>query len=135
MLLAGLLQIGLGFARAGFAGDYIPKSVIKGMLAAIGLVIILKRIPHALGYEGDNFADESFGQATEGNTLTDLLTAFAQPSAGAVLISVVAFAIMLWERPAMKRQSWPACCPHRSFASSWARCSTRPSARSRPHWN
>ena len=48
VILAGLLQIGLGFLRAGSFSNYFPTSVIEGMLAAIGIIIILKQIPHAL---------------------------------------------------------------------------------------
>lgn len=112
VLLSGLLQLGLGFARAGVIGDYIPNSVIKGMLAAIGIVIILKQIPHALGNDSDFLGDEAFRQAGQTNTLTELIATVLSPSPGAILISVVALALMIgWERPAMKKRAWTAVLP------------------------
>jgi MFS superfamily sulfate permease-like transporter len=107
VLLSGVLQLVLGYARAGVIGDYIPNSVIKGMLAAIGVVIILKQIPHALGNDRDFLGDEAFQQPGETNTLTELLASMASPSSGALVISAVALALMLlWERPAFKRMAW-----------------------------
>jgi MFS superfamily sulfate permease-like transporter len=112
VLLSGLIQLALGYARAGGIGDFIPNSVIKGMLAAIGIVIILKQIPHALGYERDYLGDESFQQPGQANTFTDLLEAFLSPTAGAIAISLVALVLMLlWERPFMKRQAWTLLVP------------------------
>ena len=58
VVIAGLLQIALGALRAGIIGDFVPNSVIRGMLAAIGVVIILKQIPHALGWDAELWADE-----------------------------------------------------------------------------
>ena len=112
VLLSGLLQFGIGAARAGIIGDYIPNSVIKGMLAAIGIVIILKQIPHAVGFDRDFLGDEAFSQAGQSNTFTDLIGAFFAPSPGAIVISLVALALMIgWERPFMKRMSWTAVLP------------------------
>jgi len=112
VLLAGLLQFALGAARAGIIGDYIPNSVIKGMLAAIGIVIILKQIPHALGNDRDFLGDEAFSQAGQANTFTELLAALVAPSPGAMLVSALALALMIgWERPFMKRMAWTAVLP------------------------
>ncbi|MBL8223824.1 MAG: SulP family inorganic anion transporter [Chromatiales bacterium] len=112
VLLSGLFQLALGFARAGGIGDFIPNSVIKGMLAAIGIVIILKQLPHALGYDRDFLGDESFSQPGQADTFTDLVSAFTSPTAGAIVISLVALVLMLlWERPFMKRQSWTLILP------------------------
>src|SRR5688572_24628793 len=62
VLLAGVFQVILGYIKAGILGDYIPSSVIKGMLAAIGLILILKQIPHLAGYEADFEGDQTFQQ-------------------------------------------------------------------------
>jgi MFS superfamily sulfate permease-like transporter len=62
----------LGVVRAGVVGDFIPNSVIKGMLAAIGLILILKQFPHLVGYDADFEGDESFLQSDSENTLTEL---------------------------------------------------------------
>ena len=55
--LSGLLQLGMGFLRAGVIGAFFPSAVIKGMLAAIGLILIMKQLPHAVGYDADAEAD------------------------------------------------------------------------------
>ncbi|MBX9608883.1 MAG: SulP family inorganic anion transporter [Gammaproteobacteria bacterium] len=112
VLLAGILQMGLGVVRAGVLGDYIPNCVIKGMLAAIGIIIILKQLPHALGYDRDFLGDEAFRKPGQDNTFTDLLMALQTPTAGPLLISVVALVLMLlWEHPVMKRQAWTKILP------------------------
>ena len=114
VVLAGLIQIGLGLVRAGVIGDYVPNSVIKGMLAAIGIVIILKQIPHALGDDRDFIGDESFlqGQTDHLNTLTEMIASFVLQNPGAVMISVVSLVVLiLWERPFVKRHAFAALVP------------------------
>jgi carbonic anhydrase len=102
--IAGILQIGLGYARAGIISNYFPTSVIKGMLAAIGLTLILKQIPHALGYDPDAEGEFEFIQADGENTFTEIFRAFEFYNPGAVVISLVSIAILLlWERPALKK--------------------------------
>jgi MFS superfamily sulfate permease-like transporter len=112
VLLSGLIQLGLGVARAGVIGDYIPNSVIKGMLAAIGIVIILKQIPYSLGFDADYIGDETFQQDGQSNTFTDLVGAVMAPAPAPSLISAVALALMVaWERPLFKRMGWTAVLP------------------------
>ncbi|MCW5558485.1 MAG: SulP family inorganic anion transporter [Verrucomicrobiae bacterium] len=112
VMLSGLLQLVFGLLRAGTIGDYIPNSVIKGMLAAIGIVIILKQIPHALGEDRDFLGDEAFEQADHNNTFTEMLSSFLAPSPGAVLITVISLAVLiLWERPALRQQAWTTWLP------------------------
>ena len=60
LVIVGWIQVGLGLAKAGVIGYYFPHSVIKGMLTAIGLILILKQIPHALGYDVDLMGDQAF---------------------------------------------------------------------------
>ena len=76
VVIAGVIQIVLGFLRMGIIGYYFPSSVITGMLAAIGLIIILKQIPHAVGYDKDFEGDLSFSQADGHNTFSELGYAF-----------------------------------------------------------
>ena len=112
VLLSGLIQFVFGILRAGMIGDYIPNGVIKGMLAAIGIVIFLKQIPHFLGYDADYLGDEAFNQPDQLNTFTSVIEAAAHPSTGAILISTVSLAILLlWERPFMKRMAWTSVIP------------------------
>ena len=104
--ISGLFQIVLGFARAGVIGNYVPNAVIKGMLAAIGVVILLKQIPHALGrdvnYEGD--FDFFFEIEAKSNTLLDIVKAVYTATPAAVIITIASLAVLLaWEKPAFQR--------------------------------
>ena len=62
VVLAGIFQVIFGMLKFGGIGDFVPVCVIKGMLAAIGIVIILKQIPHALGRDDDYIGDFEFLQ-------------------------------------------------------------------------
>jgi MFS superfamily sulfate permease-like transporter len=104
VVLSGVIQVILGAFKAGVIAYFFPNSVIKGMLAAIGLILILKQIPHALGYDADYEGDMSFVQPDHENTFTELYKAFLFRSTGAIIITAVSFAILLlFERPAIKR--------------------------------
>jgi MFS superfamily sulfate permease-like transporter len=103
-VLAGVLQIIAGLLKAGVVGYYFPSSVIKGMLAAIGLILIMKEIPHVLGYDKDFMGDEAFDQPDRHNTLTELWYAVRYSSTGAMVISAVSLGmLLLFERPFMQR--------------------------------
>lgn len=103
LVIAGLMQLGLGIAKAGVIGYYFPHGVIKGMLTAIGLILILKQIPHALGYDVDAMGDQTFLQADNHNTITEIWYAFKYFSPGAIPIVLIALAILIiFERPRVK---------------------------------
>lgn len=105
VLLGGVLQLIFGFLKAGAIGNYVPSPVIKGMLAAIGIILILKQIPHALGYDADYEGDESFEQSDGGNTFSTIWFALRtfRPAAG--IITVITVAIMvLWELKPLKKR-------------------------------
>ena len=103
VVLAGILQLILGYVKAGVIGDYIPNSVIKGMLAAIGLILILKQLPHLVGYDADFVGDENFAQGDTHNTFSEILSAFKSITPTAVLIGSVSLVILfLWERKFIK---------------------------------
>ncbi|UPT68416.1 MAG: SulP family inorganic anion transporter [Sphingobacteriales bacterium JAD_PAG50586_3] len=98
VVIAGVIQIILGNLRAGFLGDFVPSSVIKGMLAAIGLMLILKQLPHLVGYDADFMGDEEFFQPDKENTFTEILRSVNFISPGAMVIGVLAIAIqIIWE--------------------------------------
>lgn len=104
LVAAGLIQLLLGFTKAGVLGYYFPHSVIKGMLTAIGLILILKQIPHALGYDKDHIGDMAFLQLDDQNTFTEIYYAFIYNSPGAIPIALIALAILIiFERPEVKR--------------------------------
>ena len=104
VMLAGVIQILLGIAKAGIIGYYFPSSVIKGMLSGIGIIIILKQIPHAFGYDKDFEGDVFFIQSDGHNTLTELYYMLNNISSGAVIIAAISMAILiLWEQPPVKK--------------------------------
>jgi len=96
LLLAGIIQLILGFLGAGIIGNFIPSAVIKGMLAAIGIILIFKQLPHAVGYDIDFEGDESFIQLDHQNTFTELLNIFNRFTPTALLTSVVTFAVLFF---------------------------------------
>lgn len=99
VVIAGVLQLILGFAKAGTIGKYFPSSVIKGMLAAIGIILIMKQIPHALGYDADYNGDFQFIQSDSENSFTALITAVNKTNIGAAIISIVSLVILLtWDK-------------------------------------
>ena len=95
VVLAGCLQIILGFLKAGTIGNYFPSSVIKGMLAAIGVILIIKQIPHALGYDNDYEGDFQFFQPDSENSFSALFSAVNKLNMGAVIISVVSLLVLI----------------------------------------
>lgn len=104
VVFAGVIQLIAGFLKAGIIGHYFPSSVIKGMLAAIGITLILKEIPHALGYDKDFMGDEAFVQTDGQNTITELWNAVRYNSPGAIIITAFSLALLwLFDRPFMKR--------------------------------
>jgi len=104
VFFAGAIQMIAGFLKAGIIGYYFPSSVIKGMLTAIGITLILKEIPHVFGYDEDFMGDESFIQDDGHNTFSEIYYAVRYSSAGAIIISVVSFALLiLFDRPFMKK--------------------------------
>ncbi|HYH16719.1 MAG TPA: SulP family inorganic anion transporter [Flavisolibacter sp.] len=98
VFICGVLQLVLGFIKAGVIGDYVPNAVIKGMLAAIGLILILKQFPHLIGYDKNFIGDESFKQANNENTFTGIFNAFKAITPIAALIGIVGLVFhFLWE--------------------------------------
>ena len=104
VVLAGGIQIFLGFLNGGIIGYYFPSSVIKGMLAGIGITIFLKEIPHVLGYDKDLEGDMDFWQLDGENTLTEIINAFGNPDFGAASIGALGLLILiLWQQGFMQR--------------------------------
>ncbi len=104
IVLAGIVQLIAGYLKAGVIGYYFPSSVIKGMLAAIGITLILKEIPHALGYDEDFVGDEALSQMDGHNTFTELYYAFVYNNPGAIIICLASLAVLiLFDRPFMKK--------------------------------
>lgn len=104
VVLAGIIQLIMGFAKAGFIAYFFPSSVIKGMLTGIGILIILKQIPHALGYGKDTEGGLSLFQTEGGDTLLAVADAFDAFTPGAILITVISIVILiLWDAVLIKK--------------------------------
>ncbi len=106
VIIAGMIQMTLGILKAGSISSYFPTSVIEGMLAAIGIIIIMKEIPHAIGYdkahEGDFF---NFGSGTEAGYFSEITSAINYAHLGAIIVALVSFAILIAfnKVPALKK--------------------------------
>lgn len=97
VMLAGAIQIALAATRSGIAAEFVPSSVITGMLAAIGLILILKQVPHALGYDGGFEGSFEFVQSDGRNTFSAIVTAVRQHlSPGAISIALASLAFLFW---------------------------------------
>ncbi len=106
VVLAGALQVGIGVARGGSIAAYFPSSVIKGLLSAIGLILILKQIPHLFGHDADPLGQMSFIQPDEENTFSGLTQTLNHLHPGAALIGLASlFLLVAWERIAVLRSS------------------------------
>ncbi|WP_298141406.1 SulP family inorganic anion transporter [Flavobacterium sp.] len=99
VLIAGIIQLILGFLKAGTISNYFPNNVIEGMLAGIGVIIILKQIPHAFGYDPDFEGDESFFQPDGENTFSEIFHIFNHVQMGSIVIALISLAILiLWNK-------------------------------------
>ena len=105
VLIAGVVQLALGFLKAGTIANYLPSNVIEGMLAGIGVIIILKQLPHAVGFDRDAAGNFSFLDTSGGSTFAALAQAFDFVTPGAIAVAAVSILIMkVWEKvPALKR--------------------------------
>ncbi len=104
VVLAGAIQLLFGVLKLGIIAYYFPSSVIKGMLTGIGIIIILKQIPHFFGYDADPEGDFSFFQKDGENTFSELFNVFDNISPGATLVAIIGMAILiLWNTVLSKK--------------------------------
>lgn len=94
VLVAGVFQVIFGILRLGFLGEFVPSSVIKGMMAAIGFILIFKQLPHLIGFDKDYEGDESFFQEDGHNTFSELL--YSSTHSEAVFIGVICLLILIF---------------------------------------
>ena len=100
VVLGGVIQILFGVFKAGIIGYYFPSSVIKGMLTGIGIIIILKQIPHALGVDNEPEGELAFQQVDGENTFSEILLSLDNVAIGALIIFLISMIILLvWELP------------------------------------
>lgn len=96
--VAGVIQIVLGIMRAGFIAEFFPSSVIKGLLAAIGIILILKQLPHLVGHDSDPEGEMSFQQVDHENTFSEFAAMFSDFHPGATCIGLFSIGLLLfWE--------------------------------------
>lgn len=104
VVLGGALQLVLGLIRAGVIGYYVPSAVIKGMLAAIGLTLVLKQLPHAVGYDRDYEGDFAYVEADGQTTFSAIGEAFQHVQPGAVAVALAGLAVLaVWPRTPLAR--------------------------------
>ncbi|HEY5140960.1 MAG TPA: SulP family inorganic anion transporter, partial [Methylococcales bacterium] len=104
LVIAGVIQIVMGLVKAGVVAYYFPSSVINGMLSGIGVILFLKQIPHAMGYDRDYEGDTSFFQADNYSSISELVNMLEFTSPTAMMIALISLAILiLWEQPFMKK--------------------------------
>lgn len=97
VVIGGVMQIAFGLTRSGVLSEFVPSSVITGMLAAIGIILIMKQVPHAVGYGGDYEGSFEFFQSNGMNTISAMGRAVTESLlTGAVLISSVSIAFLFW---------------------------------------
>lgn len=107
VVLAGIMQICLGLVKAGRLTTFFPNNIIKGLLAAIGIILIMKQIPHAFGYDPDVEGDFSFFQNDGNNTFTELFEALNHIDFGATIISISSLLILIiWAKSPLAKISW-----------------------------
>ena len=99
VFIAGLMQLALGFIKAGSISNYFPTNVIEGMLAGIGIIIILKQLPHAFGYDSDFEGDQAFLQSDGSDTFSSLLSIFNYIQLGSIIITILSLIILIaWDK-------------------------------------
>lgn len=106
LVLAGLVQIVMSLCRLGFIATFFPSSVIKGLLCAIGIILILKQIPHVLGHDADPIGNNSFTQGDNKNTFSEIVDTAFNIQPGATLIGLLSILVMLtWDKLEFLKQS------------------------------
>ncbi len=106
VLMAGVIQMILGISQLGSIAAFFPSSVIKGLLAAIGIILILKQLPHVIGHNHDLISNESFLQKDNLNTFSELIDAFTDINLGAALIGILSiFLLVVWEKISLLKKS------------------------------
>ena len=107
--ISGILQIGLGVLRAGVLANYFPTNVIRGLLAAIGVILILKQLPHLVGHDTDYEGEMAFAQNDGRNTFSEIAEALRAFLPGAALVGLSCIALLfVWEKSRLKKSLFPA---------------------------
>ncbi|MCA9095475.1 MAG: bifunctional SulP family inorganic anion transporter/carbonic anhydrase [Planctomycetaceae bacterium] len=110
VVVAGLIQIAMGVLRLGFISAFFPSAVIKGLLAAVGVILILKQIPHLVGHDTDPEGEMAFLQPDHENTFSEFLSLLGDLHVGAAIIGIASFSLLIfWDRfKVLKKSIVPA---------------------------
>lgn len=120
VVVTGAIQLALGFLRAGVISAYFPSAVIKGMLTAIGLILIMKQIPHAVGFDADFEGDEAYMPASPGTTVDEIFKSFKAFSVGPMIVSAVSIVlILIWDSSFIQRNRVLGLIPAPLLAVLW----------------
>ena len=107
VFLAGLIQLIMGITKTGLIADFIPTNVIKGLLSAIGIVLILKQIPHAIGYDADMEGDFQFFQMDGNNSFSEILNSINNITPAALIICAISILILVyWDKTPLKKMKF-----------------------------
>jgi MFS superfamily sulfate permease-like transporter len=135
LVIAGFLQLALGFLRAGIIAAFFPSSVIEGMLAAIGLILIMKQLPHAAGYDASFEGDESYMADTALSSLHAMVDSLNAISPGAVVVSLIGLLIMIvWDLPWFKKRKLFNLIPGPLVAVAWGVAYNLTAMKFAPEW-
>lgn len=105
LLIAGIIQIVLGLLKAGFIAEFFPSSVIKGLLTAIGIILILKQVPHLVGHDPDPDGEMSFFQPDQRNTFTEIIDTITDLQPGATLVGFISLlGLIFWDKIAFLKK-------------------------------
>jgi MFS superfamily sulfate permease-like transporter len=136
LMFAGILQIIFGFIRAGVIAAFFPTAVIKGMLAAIGMILIIKQTPHATGYDEGYAADESYMPETAGSSFIEFTQSLHGISPGATLVACVALLILIfWESGFIKQFNALRMIPGPLLAVIWGVAFNNWALAAAPEWS
>ena len=135
VMMAGCMQLLLGFVRAGVIAAFFPNAVIRGMLAAIGIILIIKQIPHATGFDLSFDGDESYMQETVGSSLVEILEALGGISPGVLIVSLGSVLLLiLGEKFRSRATQWSALIPPPLLVVIWGLVYQYLSSRYGPEW-
>lgn len=96
VILAGVFQIFFGIAKLGRLSNYVPSSVINGLMVAIGVILLLKQIPHLVGYDKIPSGDFNFIQFNEHNTFSTIFHALNHIDITATMIGISSLSLLFW---------------------------------------
>jgi len=109
VVIAGALQLVFGALRGGFIAAFFPSSVIKGLLAAIGIILILKQFPHAIGHDPDPVGEMSFRQPDGSTTFGEFIQSLLSFQTGAMVVGLASLALLIvWDKTRLKKLLVPA---------------------------